>query len=247
MLGQVEPEVQRDLEQHEHDDRRRRGAGHADRHRADDDRDVHDDQPAVRREHLRRGRGPQVLAPADVVEDVRHPVADEQADEHEGDRQRVQRRPEVRLALGAREREQGERQDEEAVDDPEDAVMHDEERDQGRLVHAARRAAVDPHATQLATGLAHRFRRRVLRPLGATHLQDVEQPVDAVLQPVDDQDSPDVPAEPQHAGEWDQVGDDQRDDRADRRADPIPGDEALHAPDAIPLGRGPSAPRSAGG
>ena len=73
-------------------------------------------------------------------------------------------------------------------------------------------------------------------PSALPHLQDVEQPVDAVLQPVDDQDPPDIPAEPQDAGERDEVGEDQRDDGADRGADLVPGDEALHAPDASRVG-----------
>ena len=68
VLGQVEPEVESDLQQDEHDDRRRRGAGHPDHDGADDDRDVEDDQPTVRREHLLGGRRSQVFAAADVVE-----------------------------------------------------------------------------------------------------------------------------------------------------------------------------------
>src|SRR6188474_2515701 len=52
---------------------------------------------------------------------------------------------------------------------------------------------------------------------------------DAVLQPVDDQDVPDAPAEEEHPDERDQIGDDQRDERAVRRADPVPREEAIHA------------------
>ena len=159
-------------------------------------------------------------------------MADDQEDEREEDRQRVQRRPEVRLAVRAGEVEQGERQHEEAMDHPEDAVMHDEERDQGGLAGAARRAAVDLEAVEPTPGVGRRHRRFVLRPLGLAHLEDVEQPVDAVLQPVDDEDPPDIPAEPEDAGERNEVGKDQGDDGPVRGPDLVPGDEALHAPDA---------------
>ena len=48
-------------------------------------------------------------------------------------------------------------------------------------------------------------------------LQDVEHADDPVLEPVDDQDRPDAPAEEQHPDERDGVGDDEGDDRPDRR------------------------------
>ena len=79
---------------------------------------------------------------------------------------------------------------------------------------------------------ADRHRGAVFRPLGAPHLEDVEQPVDAVLQPVDDEDPPHIPAEPQDADQWNEVGDDQGGDGRVRGTDLVPGDEALHAPDA---------------
>ena len=52
---------------------------------------------------------------------------------------------------------------------------------------------------------------------------------DAVLEPVDDQDVPDAPAEEQHAEQRDEVRDDQRDDRADRGAEAVPGEDPVHA------------------
>ena len=106
MLGQVEPEIERDLEQHQHDDRRRRGAGHSDQDRTEDDRDVEDDQPTVRGEHLLDRGGPQVFAAADVVQAVRQAVADEEPAQDEQDRQRVQRGPEVGGTVGSRESEE---------------------------------------------------------------------------------------------------------------------------------------------
>ena len=82
------------------------------------------------------GGGPQVFAAADVVQPVRQAVADEQADQDEQDRQRVQRGPEVGRTVGSGEREQRQRQHEDAVDHPEDPVMHDEERDQDGLARS---------------------------------------------------------------------------------------------------------------
>ena len=228
VLGQVEPEVESDLEQHEHDDRRRGRPGHADQERPDDDRDVEDDQPAVRREHLLGGGRSQVFTAADVVQAVRHAVADEETDHDEKDRQRVRGRPEVGGSVGTAHREKRQQQHEEAVDHPEDAVVHDEERDQGRLVGAARRATVDLEATEPPPGLRHFLGRVFARSLGLPHLQDVEQPVDAVLEPVDDEDPPDIPAEPQDADEWDEVGQDQGGDGRVRGPDLVEGDQPLH-------------------
>ena len=70
VLGQVEPEVERDLEQDEHHDRRLRGAGHRDHDGPDEDRDMQDDQATVRREHLLGCRRSQVFPAPDVVEQV---------------------------------------------------------------------------------------------------------------------------------------------------------------------------------
>ena len=133
MLGQVEPEVEAGLEQDQDQHGCRRRAGHRDRQPADDDRQVEDDEPAVRRAHLRADARPQVLAAADVVEAVRDAVADEQPDEDERDRERVDRDA---GALAAERLELRQGQHEDAVDDPEDAVVDDEERDERRLGRA---------------------------------------------------------------------------------------------------------------
>ena len=71
-----------------------------------------------------------------------------------------------------------------------------------------------------------------IRPFGAEHLEDVERPDDPVLEPVDDQDGPDTPAEPQDARKRDEVREDQGGDGTDRRADAVPGDEPSHVRDA---------------
>ena len=100
------------------------------------------------------------------------------------------------------------------------------------MLGAARGASVHLETVQPSSGVGRRHRRAVFRPFGAPHLEDVEQPDDAVLQPVDDQDPPDIPAEPQDADQRNEVGDDQGGDGTVRRPDLVPGDEALHAPDA---------------
>ena len=48
VLGQVEPEIERGLEQDEDEHGRRRRPGHRDGHTSDDDREVQDHEPAVR-------------------------------------------------------------------------------------------------------------------------------------------------------------------------------------------------------
>ena len=199
----------------------RRGAGEGDGHPAEEDRQVEDDQPPVRRGHLPAHARSQVLASSDVVQPVRRVVADEQPDEHEEDGPRIRGQAGA-LVAECLELRQG--QDEDAVDEPEDPVVDAEERDQDQLWVGQ---AGDRLAVVEGGGAAGRFGAGRAR-----HLQDVEDADDAVLQPVDGQDRPDVPAQEQDAEQRDHVRHDQRDDGADRRTDPIPGDEALHRADA---------------
>ena len=85
------------------------------------------------------------------------------------------------------------------------------------------------------------------RPSARSHLEDVEDADDAVLEPVHDQDVPDAPAEEQDAEQRDGVGHDQRDDRPDRRADAVPGDESGPSPYASAVAAGGSPVRGVAG
>ena len=115
--------------------------------------------------------------------------------------------------------EERQRQHEHPVDEPEDAVVHDEERHHARPRHRRRRPPVHRPARGAARVAAFR----------AEDLQDVEHADDPVLEPVDDQDRPDAPAEEQDADERDEVRDDECDDRTDGRGDRVEGEEAIHA------------------
>ena len=136
MLAQVQREVERGLEDHQDDDRGHRGTGHRDGDRAEDDRDVQHDQAAVRREHLARSAMTRRYSPLPMkLNRYDRPWLMNRATTANRIVQMSGAGVHVRpVRPDAREQRQG--QHEHAVDDPEQAVVHDEERDEAGLRHA---------------------------------------------------------------------------------------------------------------
>ena len=79
--------------------------------------------------------------------------------------------------------------------------------DEGR-VHVLKGVSFEANRGQVLAFLA--------QGIGGEQLQDIEDADDPVLEPVDDEDHPHVPAEEQDADQGDEVGQDERDDGRDR-------------------------------
>src|SRR6185437_4596333 len=265
VLPQVEAQVERRLDDDEDEQRPDRCAEEGDQERAEDDREVEHHHPSVRREHLSRGRRREVLALANVVQQERRAVAEEQGpggerdvgpdDVAEGAHGAVEGletgREEFRPGAGDRGKrpEAGEprqREHEDAVHGPEQPVVDEEEE---RHPGAPRRAEVErhrpgrrhgPHAAglhgepglrllpalpqlrrglRIARGIHCRVEGHVRQRLqdGAAGQQDpgdVPQPDDPVLDPEQDEDREQAPAEEQDADQRNGIGDDEHDRRA---------------------------------
>src|SRR5439155_19881475 len=82
VFAAVQPEVDGGLDQDQNDDRAERAADRQAHERAEEDREVEDQEAPVRREHLLRRRDLQVLAP---VQGERRRAADPEADRSERD------------------------------------------------------------------------------------------------------------------------------------------------------------------